>query len=72
MTTTSKPRVSATCQRLGSHKMIVIGGRDEDFGTGCDNLFGVIDLNTFAVVDDLRDDGEYQIPSVVVSAIGGG
>lgn len=70
--TNARPRVSASCQRLGSHKMVVVGGRDEDVDAGCTSLFEVIDLNTFQVVDSLRDDGQYVVPTAVVAAIGGG
>lgn len=52
--------------------MIVVGGRDKLVDAGCNTLFEVIDLNTFTVTDSLRDDGEYHVPSEVVSTIGGG
>lgn len=73
-------RYGHRCQKISDHQMMVVGGAVPNLGSaGClspaDSFLRVFDFNTleFAnIYDPSSTDSKYEVPSPVVSAIGGG
>ncbi|KAL7270140.1 hypothetical protein RUND412_007157 [Rhizina undulata] len=67
----ANPRTWASCDLIGSHKMLITAGYLAP-NSGCVQLLDVIDLNTLAETTSLSEDGDYLVPELVYNVIGGG
>ncbi|PWW76202.1 hypothetical protein C7212DRAFT_343873 [Tuber magnatum] len=65
------PRTLAACNLFGKRRMLISTGSLGAGEAGCLPTLEVVDLSTLEVITSMNDDKKYEVPTAVVSIIGG-